>query len=195
MSLTERLQVYILDSFTALRPKKMSSDDVISVIATLNTLGRRINRWYPYINCGGCCVFASIVGEELLKRGIEARIIVGTDMDDEDRAEGSNLNDLESSVGPQKERWNDNGVFFNHVGVELRLDDDVYHYDTDGINPESQMLKQYLLYDGSISVETAKALADEVEGWNECFDRKQIPSLRGHIRRFLAANLPLTVAS
>ena len=48
----------------------------MDLIESLNTLGQRINRWYPEINHGGCCVYASLIGEELRKRGVEVRVIV-----------------------------------------------------------------------------------------------------------------------
>jgi len=41
---------------------------VSDICLTLDRLAIRINRWYPNVNLGGCCVFAVIVAEELRAR-------------------------------------------------------------------------------------------------------------------------------
>lgn len=165
----------------------------MNLITALNTLGERVNRWYPFINCGGCCVFAVLVAEELQRRGIETCIIVGADVDEDE--EIADLREVEKKAKNNKADWNNNGVFFNHVGIEFRFGDEFYHYDTDGVHPEDVMLGIYRIYGGGITVETAKALAEEADGWNTTFDRKKIPSLRRHIRRYLASTLPLTATN
>ena len=158
----------------------------MDLIESLNTLGQRINRRYPEINKGGCCVYASLIGEELRKRGIEVRIIVA--------AWGANKN--LDKVRPRlmktdrKVEWNDNDVYFNHVGVEFRHKGKTFHYDSDGVNPKSKKLKSYDVYPGRLSVDEAKLLAAEPEGWNDSFGRSKIPSLKRHVRSYLAAKLP-----
>ena len=158
----------------------------MDLIESLNTLGQRINRWYPEINEGGCCVYASLIGEELRKRGIEVRIIVA--------AWGANKN--LDKVRPRlmktdrKVEWNDNDVYFNHVGVEFRHKGKTFHYDSNGVNPKSKKLKSYVVYPGRLSVDEAKLLAAEPEGWNDSFGRSKIPSLKRHVRSYLAAKLP-----
>jgi len=153
---------------------------------TLNTLGQRINRYYPEINHGGCCVYASLIGEELRKRGIESRVIVA--------AWGATTNI--DKVRPQlmntdrKVEWNDNDVYFNHVGVEFKYKGKTFHYDSDGVKPKSKKLKSYVIYPGRLSVDEAKLLADEPEGWNESFERSKIPALKRHVRSYLAAKMP-----
>lgn len=157
----------------------------------LNRLADRIDRWYPTVNSGGCCVLAVIIAQELRKRNIPVEIIVAADGASEniDRAR-------EKVKSNRKHEWNSAGVYFNHVGIEFRLGDDVYHFDTEGrVKPEDFMLGTREIYEGRLTVEEAKELADEAEGWNPVFDRKTIPSLRRHVKRYLAINMPLTATA
>lgn len=108
----------------------------MNVINALNILGRRINRWYPTINHGGCCVFAVLVAEELLKRNIPVEIIVAAD------AASGNIDRAREQVNSnRKDEWNAAGIYFNHVGIEFIIDGNVYHFETEhGVNPEDVML-------------------------------------------------------
>lgn len=164
----------------------------MDIIEALNVLGKRINRWYPNINSGGCCVYAAMVAEELHKRGVDVCIIVAAECSDDDEGHNADLNYLERNIkSNSKADWNNNGVFFNHVGIEFRIGDDIYHYDSNGVHPEDVMLDCWRLYEGRISIETAKSLAEEAEGWNTTFNRKSIPSLRLHVSNFFKNAFPV----
>jgi hypothetical protein len=158
----------------------------MNLFETLNTLGNRINRWYPEVNSGGCCVYASMIGEELRKRGIEVRIIVAaySATKDIDKAR-KRVNNIH-----QKSEWNAEDIWFNHVGVEFQHEGVWYHYDSDGVNPKSKKLGSFTVYPGRLSVDEAKVLADEPEGWNWSFDRNKIPAMKRHVKKYLAATLP-----
>jgi hypothetical protein len=153
---------------------------------TLDSLGQRINRWYPEINHGGCCVYAALIGEELRKRNIEVRVIVAA------WGARKNLDKVRTKLNNanRKEEWNGKDVYFNHVGVEFVYNGKTYHYDSDGVKPKSKNLKSFSVYPGRLSVDEARALADEPEGWNSDFNRSKIPSLKRHIRSYLAAKFP-----
>lgn len=155
------------------------------LVQILNTLGDRINRWYPDINAGGCCVYASLVGEELRKRGIKTRIIVANDVPrgniDKIRQTIKNIN--------SKSDWNDKDVYFQHVGVEFVYNNETFHYDSNGVNGKGKHLGEWKIYPGRFSVDEAKALADEAKGWCSSFNRRKIPSLKRHVQKYLATNL------
>lgn len=172
----------------------------MDVVAALNDLGERVMNRNPYINNGGCCVFAAAVGEQLQKRGVETWVIVGTYPetfdDDEDGYHDIDIRYVEAKLKKKPLYvWNDNNIFFTHVGLGFRIGDRFYNYDSHGVRTEDFYLGEYMLYKGGLSVETARFLADQEDGWNECFDRSQIPDLRRYIRRRLAATLPLTIPS
>lgn len=159
----------------------------MNLFEALNTLGNRINRFYPNVNHGGCCVYASIIGEDLLSRGLKTRVVVANSWEAK-----KNLNKVRKQVNNtnQKEEWNAAGIYFNHVGVEFKLGGKWFLYDSDGVNPRGPKLGSYKVHPGFISVEEAKALAAEREGWNESFNRRSIPGLRKHVKQFLDTNLP-----
>lgn len=156
----------------------------------LYKLGQRMNRFHPYINSGGCCVYASILGEELLKRGIDARIIVGASGANhliQHIGKASCLNEVRDRIGPTalQENWQENGVHFNHVGLEFKSPDDGewYHCDSDNVAPQDWCLGTWEIYKGWLSVEDGKILAAFPDGWNTAFDRKTIPLVKQMIRR------------
>lgn len=155
---------------------------------TLNELGQRINRWYPYINYGGCCVFAALVGQELLARNIRARVIIAQGYDhtnvEEVRQKVKNIFDMHE--------WQDNGVSFSHVGLEFHFRGQYWHYDTNGVHKKSTKLDHMKINPGRLTVADAKILADKGNDWNDVFDRRSIPRLRRHIKKFFAAKMPLT---
>ena len=159
----------------------------MNLFEALNTLGQRINKSYPNINNGGCCVYAAAVGEELLKRGVNVRTVVANSYD-----ASLNINKARKGVNNtnQKDEWNQAGVYFNHVGVEFKLGGKWFLYDSDGVNPRGKKLGSYKVHPGFLSVEEAKALAAEAKGWNDSFNRRSIPALKKHIKNFLASALP-----
>lgn len=181
MRLTEWFQRVIIDSLLHKRVREMN------LFEALNTLGRRINRSYPALNEGGCCVYAATIGEELLKRGLKVRVVIANSFEAK-----KNLNRVRHKVNNtnQKRDWNSAGIYFNHVGVEFKLGGKWFLYDSDGVNPRGKKLGSYQVHPGFISVADAKALADESKGWNCSFSRRSIPHLKKHIKNFLATALP-----
>lgn len=180
MKIIEWVHVHAIGIFTIRRNKS------VNVIDVLKTLGTRINRWYPKINFGGCCVYASLVGKELQKRGLDVNIIVAA----YDASE--NIDRARKFVNNNKmEEWNTHGIWFNHVGLEIRIGDEIYHHDTNQTKPEGLFLGEWEIYEGRLSVEEAENLASRAEGWNDSFDRRSIPRLRNHIEKFLEATFPI----
>lgn len=164
---------------------KTNKQDVIEV---LNQLGQRINRWYPAINNGGCCVFAAIVGRELARRGFRVRVIVAN------RWPNVNIEEVKTNLKciHSMYEWEENGVSFTHVGIEFQYNGRWWHYDTNGVHPKRKTLDGIKVNPGRLTVAEAELLARYGEDWNDMFSRRKIPSLRRHIVRYLGANLPLT---
>lgn len=158
----------------------------MDLIKTLNNLGQRINRYYPLINEGGCCVYASLVGKELQNRGIAVKIVVAA------RDARGNLDVVRRKLNNNnlKSEWNEKNVWFNHVGFEFKYKNRIYHADTNGVNPKGRKLQEWRIYSGRLSLDEGTILANEPEGWNDSFDRNKIPSLKRHIKSYLASKLP-----
>lgn len=152
----------------------------MDLITGLNRLGIAINRNYPYINSGGCAVFAMIVGQELQDAGIEVRGIVA--------AYGSRNKSIatirRSVVTLEMNDWMENGLRFNHVGLAIKYNGKWYHYDSHGVNPKGKYLLNMPLYRGTMTIDEVAKVASDPSGWNDCFDRDSIPRLHQTVRRF-----------
>lgn len=161
----------------------------MNATVVLNSLGQRINRWYPNINYGGCCVYAAILGSELEKRNIPVRVIVAAYA----ARNGTDIAKIANNIADRskKQTWNENGVFFNHVGLEIKIGKKWHYYDSDGCEKRGSEFRNFPVYRGRISVEDAKKLASDTDGWNPDFDRAKIPSIKRHVKKFLATNLPV----
>jgi hypothetical protein len=172
--------------YTLLDPIVIKRNENMDLLYVLDTLGQRINRWYESINAGGCCVYAAIIGAELEKRGIETRIIVAA------YGAKNNIEEVKNKLknpGNMQE-WEDNNVWFNHVGVEFKYNDIWYHYDSDGTHRKRAMLKEFKIYPGRLAPAEAWTVACDENGWNDSFNRRQIPSLKRHVKKYLATMLP-----
>lgn len=161
----------------------------MNTVAVLNSLGKRINQWYPTINYGGCCVYAAILGAELEKRNIPVRVIVAAFA----ASDGTNIARIANNIANrgEKQAWNENGVYFNHVGLEIKIGKKWHHCDTDGCEKPARAFRRLPVYRGYLSVDDAKKLASDGDGWNCDFNRSKIPSVKRHVKRFLATNLPV----
>ena len=153
----------------------------MNLLESLTALGNKINRYYPEINSGGCCIYAAIVGEELLARNIKTRIVIAhwcrTKV---------NIDYVRKSSNPSTmEDWTDNDIHFNHVGVEFKYRRTWYSHDTDiTVKSREGRLGGFFLYPGRLTVDEAKTLASSEHGWNSTFDRNNIPRIRNHIHKF-----------
>lgn len=156
----------------------MHATDLQSLAETLRALGEEANELADgYLNCGGCCVFAAIVARKLHALGVDVRGRVA------DWGRG-NVDKARRKVrDPGNTRdWNENGVGFNHVGLELRVNGERYLYDSDGLERVWPFRTLNLpagdwpVIRGSLSVGELEALADG-GCWNSMFDRELIPEL------------------
>lgn len=142
----------------------------------LNNLGSEIMYDYPNINEGGCCVFASMVAYEMKRLNIPAKGIVAswdaeftsTDID-------TVRNNVKSNT---LKEWQTNGISFTHVGIEFRVGEDRYFYDANGVIEPTRYLGEWRIYQGRMEYEELKALASRARGWNNNFNRKDIPEIR-----------------
>lgn len=161
----------------------------MSLRYTLAELGRYIVDRYPTVNSGGCCVFASVVGRELLNRGIDVKIIVGS------KTPVSNLEVIRNTMKDSHdiEEWNMNGVVFNHIAIELPLDGKMFFFDADGLSRADRSFHGWGIHPGRLTVAEAESMAMRDDAWNDMFDRKHVSKMARRIRSFLNDRLPSTV--
>jgi hypothetical protein len=147
----------------------------VNLIKRLNGLSNRVLNLSPYINSGGCCVFAALVGARLEKIGKEVAIKVGSG---DGRAQPLDYYRKQVSSNRPTE-WNNAGLYFGHIVVEFFHDDDLYHYDATGMHFADGKTYDgsYPIADGSLTVAEAAEMASDPRGWNYAFDRKDIPDI------------------
>lgn len=146
----------------------------------LDDLGRRVNFLFPYINSGGCCVFAAIVTAELQRLGIPARGIVASYNPE------NHIDKVRPKINSNSlDEWRENGINFTHVGVEYEIDGTIKHYDSNGVREEGKRLMSWYIYKGRLLLEELKELSRTGRGWNNQFKRKDVPALKRVIKEEL----------
>lgn len=155
----------------------------MTLITRLDNLGDAVFTKFPYINHGGCCVYAAVVAECLLEYGIKAKGIVAATRaktwSGGRKALGHTRKKVEKNTTFE---WNYYGVTFAHVGLEFRHKGEVWHYDTKGCHPKSKTLDDMPIYRGKLSLDEMKQLTTGDQGWNTTFNKRHIPAVRKMVR-------------
>jgi hypothetical protein len=162
----------------------------MNIITKLDRLGKEVNRRYPYINHGGCAVYAAMIVQALRKHKINATGIVAS-YSAEWMPAGASIDTVRENITKNSHKeWNRNGVRFSHVGVEFdhttKTRTVKKHYDSYGVRKAGKELDDMPIYKGRLLLVELRALAERKTGWNESFDRAQIPELRKLVKSFLA---------
>lgn len=155
----------------------------MSIHEQLNLLGQAAERQIPSLNYGGCCVFAAEVGKVLKAKGIPVRGVARGWMEATEPLHKIKeaINNLENA-----DEWNDQGVNFSHVGLQVKLGRKWYVFDSNGCDPDATRLNGRHLYPGHLSVEDIDKLASNPENWNKAFRRKTgIPAIKRLVREYL----------
>ena len=160
----------------------------MNLIDQLRVLGKQINNNFNYVNCGGCAVIASIVGTYLREIGIEPRIVVGDDHEDD----GTSVDEIRNQIKKNTiKEWNKNGLHFGHVAIEFDYNGERWQFDTDDTAHPDGYVDTYMRYEGYLSLEevTEIALDTSGDGWNWMFNRDQIPHIHKMVFDFFNTNL------
>ena len=154
-------------------------NSVIS-IEGLNRLARNIENEFNHVNAGGCGVISYLVYEKLVDVCDNLRIVYlyspwldpRQDITSLCETNGSNikLTDL-----------HDNGYGCGHALVLFDFEGETYSFETsEGVKPFKEHLDigfwgtEYI----EIPYDSAKAMAENQQGWNTLFDRLQIPRIK-----------------
>lgn len=155
------------------------------VVKMLNDLAWKADTQIDYLNWGGCGVFAALVGRKLQDAGIPVGVVCGSWRHAE---RPGNVARARSNVSNKwdAEEWNENGVYFGHVGLEVEIDGKLYHYDSNGVKPAGKLLDGLPIADGRVTIEEMELLAGESLNWNSEFPREQIPRLTEIVEKAFA---------
>jgi hypothetical protein len=153
----------------------------MELIERLNKMGKVVNRRFPYVNNGGCCVFAAIVGQILVQKGIPVKGIVA--------AWRASLDDTKPIYEIRKrvqsnlvEDWERHGLCFSHVGLEFKHDGQKWHYHSKGAQKAGKEFDNMPVFRGRLTVDEMAELAGTDNGWNPTFDRNEIPRMYSVIK-------------
>ena len=164
------------------------------LLEQLDDLATDLRTHFDDINYGGCAVVAVMMYEKLkpiLGRKVQIEYLIGglcaTD-------------DAKDSIKRNVRVWKENsetltnitmhrevGVYCCHAYIVFTYEGERYMFDTDYGVVTRQQAKRRSRHDYSrgMSVRMAfpivKQMAESVEGWNSCFDRRQIEPMRQRI--------------
>jgi hypothetical protein len=148
-----------------------------SLLDQLDGLAKKVSSQMKRINHGGCCVYATLVANHL-QHIVPTRFVVfhGGWRPDEDL----DLDDVRNQVTSNcLLEWNGCGVYFGHVVIEFDYDGKTYHYDSEGwTDSDGSICQGSVRIKGYLLKQDADELADDEYGWNDTFDRNQIPKMK-----------------
>jgi len=144
-------------------------------LSTLNTVLSSIEENFDYVNYGGCACVAAMIAEQVRTVYPVMRITsCGSDL-----YHHPNLDEIRSLVSNPLDKylWLDNGLRFDHVWVEICVDDQWYALDSTGVKPVGEMYDDWERpAAGSFTLEEIESLAYQ-PGWNDTFNRDQLPAI------------------
>ena len=131
----------------------------------------------PNINCGGCAVFAALLGQQLNKRKINFKVRVA---DDEHNYELDAVPIARARNCVRPAEWETNGVGFGHVFFEVEDGGKKLFFDSNTIQPAGGKIQlpgygTLNVYHDPISLKETVLIARDKSYWTSRFNRKRIP--------------------
>lgn len=135
------------------------------------TLCKEVHSSVAYLNHGGCGVFAWLMGKSLEKfenvQYVHVKIRQGWCSEDKE------LNSSIPSNFKDHREWNKNGIYFNHIVLEVKLRHcKPFCIDSEGIRDISVGY-----HAGFVMLHHIEDLVKNVQAWNNSFSRYQIPDM------------------
>lgn len=133
---------------------------------------------FPYINQGGCGVFAYYASRQLARQGISCKIRVSGELSRGADAD-ANMEEI-CQLLPDEASMMDfyfNGVVFSHIMLELN---NSFLLDASGLI--SKIPRNWIMYHGQMPISRLRRLL-MTGRWNQAFDRRQIPDVFRAVRR------------
>ena len=150
-------------------------------IRKLKILSARLNRIDYQINLGGCCVVAAAVAKQLSKTmPVQIRVL-------------NNYDKVARSIVKARPRignnevydWNSKGIHFGHVVLQFKVNGVTHFWDTETLAEKvAPMYRYWTMYPGSLTVQEAWELSNDEHGWNDSFNRDNIPTIRASVNHF-----------
>ena len=161
----------------------------MNVVDTMRDLGTAVGKRYTDVNCGGCCVYASIVGQALKDRGYKVLIRVQEyHMHKKDRLDIMEKKRQVTDKADYKAWWKV-GIEFNHVILQFGAERAQWLHDFKRTVLLADKFGEHYLHHGHLTVREAAKLAEDRTAWNSMFNRAQIPHMAKFVGQFLDRRL------
>ena len=169
------------------------------ILKRLRVLAKSLTTHTPNCNWGGCAVVAGWVGKELKSMGVMVEVI--TPVSSPASIWGSKpAATVRLNVTNHKDprNWDENGLSRTHLAVRFRSAGKTYTWDSNGLVQSTSAFGKcrdgdtYTTskkFGDGMSVEECVAIASTSKGWNDRFDRKQIPLIKHLIKHHLTHGL------
>jgi len=165
---------------------------VDDIVKQIHSVLKKVENEYSNINCGGCGVIASILGEYLAAK-TEVRVAIGAReylIEKQEFSFDEIKEELSVNDNPSINDWETYGVSFNHVWIEFLWEGEWYSMDTEGMEQGTHKFHStWNTYKERMSVEAITQLSNNITGWNTWFSREQIPNIKQDIENGLEAVL------
>lgn len=156
----------------------------MDLLSKLEVFGRTVKRRYPYINCGGCAVYASALIQSLTEMGIGAHAAVCNEDSTLEDIKFNSIDEIRSGKPRNARQWNHVGLDFDHVITEFLYEGKMYLCDSDIIQTSCDSFDGYTVLDGRLDPEEIILVANDADGdWNHQFNRKLIPEIHQLFKR------------
>jgi hypothetical protein len=151
------------------------------LVSVLNELGK-ISKKYPTINCGGCGAFALYVSDELNKRNVKHDIAWIGDTFGNNNVKREIKKIFKNNSYVNLTEFNCNGIYLSHVMIKIKSN----FIDSEGVfngfNNTSWGYRQVIT---TIKTDELRMLVNNEEGWNNYFNRKNMPKLKKDIEKIM----------
>lgn len=173
-----------------------------TIFDRLEELAYHASQHIDRLNCGGCAVFAHMVGDRLYRMpvGDQSIELLGYAVNGWCRAYVPSVSatylpaTVEVSIDELrhivKDRWcartwNKAGLKLSHIGAELRIDGMDYIFDSSGIALSDDHPEFVDRVPGRLERTELMLMALQPLGWNTKFDRQQMAFIKSLVKAFL----------
>jgi hypothetical protein len=151
----------------------MKSAKLLSVLNGLSIIEKK----YSEVNCGGCGAVALYISDELNKRDIKHDIVWIGDSFFVNKKLIKSI--LKSNTNVTLGEFNNNGIYLSHAMIRIRKGLNYYFVDATGVYngfKNTEWKHRDIL--AKLKFEELKPLVDSADGWNEMFNRNDMPKIK-----------------
>ena len=148
------------------------------LFSALASISDEVEDTVESVNCGGCGVFAGIIGQHLERIGLVCD--VATQL----RYQAQPAKAVRKKIDPLTATarvWFDNGLSGAHLVLRFKIGNEVCLYDALGVD-NRELFNRWGLsrndFGLGLTVQETVVMSSKSVGWNSSFDRDQIPIIQ-----------------